>query len=327
MTEENCRPVVSEAAAEKVPSNGLSSDTLPPTSPNDDARLSRPDSHWGRMQRVVLQVLLEHEETGQIPTNGRFVFYELEQMGKVRKSGPGELRRGGADDPREQDVIDALIYLRDHEVVPWDWIEDETRQAYTFRLASTVLDFVKDSIWYARINPWPGQPPLLLVESRSLGGVLYDLCADYLVSIAATNGQVGGFLRTDVAPLLQGNNREVLYLGDWDPQGHDIEANTRRVLEQATRREIKWTRIAITQEQIRERGLTSIWKQDKRFKPAKWYEAWETEALGQAEIVRLVRDELDRLLLPLQLEAVLERERVQREQIAAILDNLAAGDT
>jgi hypothetical protein len=117
----------------------------------------------------------------------------------------------------------------------------------------------------------------------------------------------------------------VLYLGDWDPQGHDIEANTRRVLEKVAGRRIEWTRIAITQEQIAERGLASAWKKDERFKPAKWYEAWETEALGQGEIVRLVRDELDRLLAPVRLSDVLEKERVQRERVAAMLARLNGG--
>ena len=68
--------------------------------------------------------------------------------------------------------------------------------------------------------------------------------------------------------------------------------------------------------------MTSVWKEDKRFKPTKWYEAWETEALGQSTIVQLVRDELDRLLLPAHLSDVLEKERVQRERIAEILDRV-----
>jgi hypothetical protein len=126
------------------------------------------------------------------------------------------------------------------------------------------------------------------------------------------------------APLLRRNNREVLYLGDWDPQGHDIEANTRRVLENKTGRRIDWTRIAITQEQIAERGLTSMWKKDERFKPAKWYEAWEAEALGQSTIVQLVRDELDWLLSPVQLSDVLENEQAQREQVSELLGELSA---
>ena len=73
------------------------------------------------------------------------------------------------------------------------------------------------------------------------------------------------FLHTDVAPILQRNDRLVLYFGDFDLQGHQIEANTRRVLEHKARRRIDWNRIAITEEQIAQRGLTPILKKNHRF--------------------------------------------------------------
>jgi hypothetical protein len=281
--------------------------------------LSRPDSGKGRMQRLVLQLLLDHEAAGEIPTNGRFVFYELEGQGHVRKSNKGEPRRGGNGDPREQEVTDALIWLRDKGIVPWDWIVDETRHLYEWQHAPTVAEYVREAVDQARINPWPDEPPLLLVESRSLGGVLRTMTAEYLVSIAATNGQVGGFLHNEVAPALYGNDRPVLYLGDEDRQGHQIEDNTRRVLERETLRPIDWQRLAITTEQIAERGLTPVWKVDNRYNDKTPREAWECEALGQGTIQRLVRNALDQLL-PEPLADVLEREDQERERLAAILD-------
>ena len=66
-------------------------------------------------------------------------------------------------------------------------------------------------------------------------------------------------------PILQRNDCVVLYLGYFDLQGHQIEANTRRVLEHKVRRRIDWNRIAITEEQIAQRGLTPILKKDHRF--------------------------------------------------------------
>jgi len=155
-------------------------------------------------------------------------------------------------------------------------------------------------------------PPLLLVESRSLGGVLHEICALRLVDIAATNGQCGGFLHTDVVPALAGNRRPVLYLGDHDHQGGQIEENTRHVLERETGREIEWRRLALTREQIDENALEPVLKKDERYKPAKECEAWEVEALGQQGVEQLVRDELG-ALLPKPLEDVLEREQLERE--------------
>jgi hypothetical protein len=287
----------------------------------DDPRLSRPNTGAGRMQRLVLEVLLEHEAAGELPTSGRFVFYELEGRGLVRKSSRGESRRGTARDPREQEVTDALIFLRDKGVIPWGWLVDETRTLYEWEHAPTVAEYVERSVERARLNPWDGEPPLLLVESRSLGGVLRAMTSEYLCSIAATNGQVGGFLHTEVAPTLRGNDRVILYLGDWDLQGHQIEANSRSVLERAAGRRIDWSRVAITENQIRDRGLTPVWKADNRYHPARQFEAWEAEALGQGTIVQLVRNALDDLL-PEPLEDVQEREEAQRERVAELLDGL-----
>jgi hypothetical protein len=288
--------------------------------------LSRPGTLARRMQDAVLGVLSEHEANGEIPTSGRFVFYELEGRGIVRKSQRGESRRGCADDPREQEITDALGYLRDRDLIPWPWIVDETRQLYEWNHAPFVADYVTDAVDRARINPWGGEPPLLLVESRSLAGVLRPMASDYLVPIAATNGQARGFLHTEIAPIMRDNDREALYLGDWDHQGHQIEDNTRRVLEREAGREIHWTRVAITPEQIAERDLTPIVKRDNRYSPALVHEAWETEALGQSTIVRLVREALDRLL-PEPLADVQEREHAQREQLRRVLAEIAAGPT
>ena len=69
-------------------------------------------------------------------------------------------------------------------------------------------------------------------------------CRDYRCRIASTNGQVGGFLHTKVAPLLSEGDR-VGYLGDLDLAGGDIEANTRRVLEELVG-ELDWQRLALT---------------------------------------------------------------------------------
>ena len=61
-------------------------------------RVSPHRSKKGRIQRAVLGLLLTKNRNGEIPTNGRFVFYELKQQGQVRKSavsGGGPAARAG----------------------------------------------------------------------------------------------------------------------------------------------------------------------------------------------------------------------------------------
>ena len=47
-----------------------------------------------------------------------------------------------------------------------------------------------------RVDPWRGEPPMIITESRSLAGGLRDLASEYLTPIASTNGQAGGFSST-----------------------------------------------------------------------------------------------------------------------------------
>jgi hypothetical protein len=133
---------------------------------------------------------------------------------------------------------------------------------------------------------------------------LYDergVAQQYLCAVAATNGQVGGFLHTNLLPLLDGGDRAVLYVGDLDHQGAQIERNTRRVLESEVGH-LGWTRVALLPEHAA--GLPTRTKVDRRHKPSRFHDAVEVEALGQSTVVGLVRAALD-ALLPEPLDRVL----------------------
>jgi hypothetical protein len=148
-----------------------------------------------------------------------------------------------------------------------------------------------------------------------LAGVLRALTREYAATVAPTNGQCGGFLHTDIAPNLRHGMR-VLYLGDYDLAGGDIEANTRRVLERY--HNLSWERLALTRDQVQEHELPIVVKTDRRFKNGGAHEAVETEALSQRLIVQIVRDRLDELL-PEPLSHFLAREEVERERLRVLL--------
>jgi hypothetical protein len=135
---------------------------------------------------------------------------------------------------------------------------------------------------------------LILTEAKSNVEVLRATASEYLCPIAGLKGQSAGFLRTRLAPLLKENQRAVLYLGDYDRSGFDIERNTLKVLQDEAEREIEWTRIGLTETQIEAKGIDPILKFDGRDK--KWAKAWECEALGQSGILQLVKKTLQRCL-------------------------------
>lgn len=287
-----------------------------------EAEFSAVGTKAGDLQRACYKLLLQHEADGDIPTNGRFIFYELEQIGAVPKRyAPGTKRTPA------QDVSDALMRLRGNGLVPWDYIVDESREVLNPGFAANVLGALQRSAHYARIDAWDGElPPLVICESRAVKGVLTSLMYEYLAPIAATGGQCGGFLVTDIVPLLEDNDREVLYIGDHEIRGpaDQIEDNTRRYLERHAGRPIQWTRIALTQAQVdadpRLSGLV-IDKLDNRYRPAKAYQAVECEAIGQRALVTLVRAHLD-ARLPEPLAVVRAREAAQQAWAVGALGKL-----
>lgn len=269
----------------------------------------RPSSKIGGLRTELMYLLDGHRRDGALPTSVRFLFYELVARSIISKEG----------ERPDKIVSAALTDLRERGLVPWGDIVDETRQVEDFSGAATVAKDLVNYLDAACIDPWQAKIPFIVTESRSLGGVLRGLVRDYRGRIAATNGQVGGFLHTDVAPRLKPGDR-VGYLGDLDLAGGDIEANTRSVLEEIIGGRLNWTRLALTKKQVERYDLPTIIKTDKRFKDGGGrHEAVETEALSQTLIVDIVRRWLDRLL-PGSLDTVLVREQRQRTRLRLLIE-------
>jgi hypothetical protein len=262
------------------------------------------------LREAVHRLLIEHQDAGEVPTSNRFLFYELVQAGVLDKGKTRSQGRGA-----DQDLSDASKWLRDEGLVPWAWIVDETRSLTEWAYADTVAEYVVASVDDARIDCWAGElAPLIVCESRTFGGVLRrTLAGAYLCPITATNGQVGGFLHTNVVPVLRGNDRPVLYVGDLDLAGGMIEANTQDVLVRASG-DRDWQRVALTPEQVEANNLPVIVKEDRRFKLPRRHEAVEVEALGQGAVTALIRAALDEML-PVPLVVVQAREAEQRRQV------------
>ena len=54
--------------------------------PNSKPDYGRPDTKAARLRRVVHELLLAHEQRGELPTSNRFLFYELIQSRVLDKS-------------------------------------------------------------------------------------------------------------------------------------------------------------------------------------------------------------------------------------------------
>jgi hypothetical protein len=289
----------------------------------DDEGLSAPHTAKGKLQRLVLRWLRAKHKAKEIPTSIRFVFYELEQQEHVSKRATNQ---DGTPSKRKpgQNLTDAITDVRNAGLVPWDWLVDDSRSVSAWHCAPTVHDYQLDTVDRARIDPWQGgRRPVLITESRTIGGVLErSIGSRYLVAIAPCGGHCHGFLVNEVAPLLEDPDTLVGYLGDNDLCGNQIENRTRATLEKHLGRELDWERVALTDAQVgrlRAKGVEPIEKTDRRHKDGRPHLAYECEALGQAQVVALVRRWPDRLL-PEPLADVLEHEARQQEEMREYLE-------
>jgi hypothetical protein len=273
------------------------------------------------MRELLLDLMQEHERDGALPTSVRFLFYELVQSGQIPMKAKGRADRL---------VSEALMDLRESGQIAWENIVDETRnlEDYTghsdLKVAATL--YIERAI---ELDPWRGNAPLIITESRSLCGALRPVVQEFRCMIAPTNGQCGGFLRTDIGPVLEPRST-VLYLGDWDVAGEHIEENTRRVLKkivgsghpfelEPAEGWLNWERLALTEEQVEQYDLPTITKRDNRYADGREHEAVETEALRQSVLMDILRARLTELL-PEPLDRVQARERRERKRLVALLE-------
>lgn len=236
-------------------------------------------------KEALLGLIAEHARRGELPTSGRFLYYELKQLDLIRS----EARRP------DNAINEALTELRDDGLVDWEAITDETRSVTAWSTHPSVLDGVLAGLDGIALDPWDADAPVIITESRSLAGVLRaTVAARYRVPITALNGQAGaGHLHNEVAPLLRVDEPDVLYLGDHNRAGGDIEANVERRLVAMLGRDVGWKRVAITAEQAG--SLPPKMAVDRRLKHQAPEPSFECEALGQGEVVRLVVAALDEL--------------------------------
>ena len=127
--------------------------------------MTAPQSKIAALRDLVVALVQEHERAGTIPTNARFLFYELVQRGQISKERTGARRS-------DQNLHDALTDVREDGRVPWSYIVDETRSFENYSGYPSFLDGVLAQLPFINLDCWRGDIPVILTESRSLAGVL-----------------------------------------------------------------------------------------------------------------------------------------------------------
>ena len=186
------------------------------------------------------------------PVSVRHIFYRMVTQDLVEKS-----------DLAYQRVQKVSVDMRRAGALPYGWIEDSSRRAYWNTGYAGVGSFAEVAASIYRRDYWDSTDTLVEVwcESRSLAGVLGQVCREYVVPLFPAGGFSSLTFLHEAAKHIQESGRAnavILYVGDYDQAGvlidKSIEKDLRGFLEDWPG-ELSFERLAVNEKQIDRMGL------------------------------------------------------------------------
>ena len=187
------------------------------------------------------------------PVSIRHIFYRMVTQDLVEKIDRGY-----------QQLQKATVDMRVNGALPYGWIEDSSRHAYWNRGYSEVGDYAEVAARLYRRDYWSSTDTLVEVwcESRSLAGVLVQVCNEYVVPLFPSSGFSSLSFTYQAAQHIIESGREhavILYVGDYDQAGvlidKSIEKDLRGFLDEEWDGELTFHRLAVNNDQIDAMGL------------------------------------------------------------------------
>jgi hypothetical protein len=228
-------------------------------------------------------------------------------------------------------VSTQLRDAREHGVIPWGWIVDETREAKYETAWENATAYLETMKYLYRRDRWTDQPDRIEVwsEKATISGTLAPILREYGVTFRVMHGYGSATALHDVAEQSVEGSKPwtVLYVGDWDPSGlHMSEVDLPGRVERYGG-DVEIVRVALTDVHVTTLDLPSFQAEDKRRDPRfQWYvqryghRCWELDALNPVtlrdEVEAAIRGRLD--LGTWEHAAV--AEKAERESIRTILD-------
>ena len=186
------------------------------------------------------------------PVSIRHIFYRMVTQNLVEKSDRGY-----------QQLQKMTVDMRRALALPYSWIEDSSRRAYMNTGYAGVGNFAEVAASIYRRDYWEGTDTLVEVwcESRSLAGVLGQVCREYVVPLYPSGGFSSLSFLYQAAEHIQESERAnavILYVGDYDQAGvlidRSIEKDLRGFLGDWPG-ELTFHRLAVNDDQIDSMGL------------------------------------------------------------------------
>ena len=246
------------------------------------------------------------------PVSVRHIFYRMVTQNLVEKSDRGyqQLQKGTVD-------------MRDAGALPYSWIEDSSRRAYMNTGYAGVGSFAEVAASIYRRDYWESTDTLVEVwcESRSLAGVLGQVCREYVVPLFPSGGFASlSFLYQAAAHIQEAGraNAVILYVGDYDQAGvlidKAIESRLRDFLA-AWGGELTFRRLAVNDDQIDRMGLPTRPPKASDTRSPEVTRAVEAEAIPAPAMREIVASALQGLIPERVLTVSREVEKQERNDI------------
>jgi hypothetical protein len=251
------------------------------------------------------------------PITGRGVGYKLFVKGLIDAMARSEMAK----------VYRNLLTAREQDVIPWEWIVDETRSIERVPTWDNPEDYARTVATSYRRDFSNQQPRRVQVwsEKGTVRGVLRPVLDRYAVGFNPVHGFNSATSTYDVSQDDDGRPLIILYVGDFDPSGMFMsEVDLPKRFARYGGDHIKIKRIALTHRQVR--GLPSFPATDKKKDPRyKWFVAncgkrcWELDAMDPNDLRNCVEREIKKLIEPVAWERCEVVNKAEQESLRSIL--------
>jgi hypothetical protein len=175
------------------------------------ARKNRGERGLGRTTMEIIDAATEILRV-QNPMTVRGVCYQLFN----RKLIPEMSRKNTSK------VSRVLVSARERDLVPWEWIVDETRPIERAAQWGDIEEYSRDVVRSYRKDYWASSPYKLFIvsEKSTIGGVLRPITDNFGVSFLSVHGFNSATKVYELAQESLDNQAMILlYVGDYDPSG------------------------------------------------------------------------------------------------------------
>jgi hypothetical protein len=119
-----------------------------------------------------------------------------------------------------------LVWARENDLIPWEWIVDETREAERIASWDNPEEIISAAVKQYRKNYWQMQDCRVEVwsEKGTLRGTLAPVLNEYGITFRVMHGYGSATAIREAAQETFASDKPVtvFYVGDWDPSGLHI---------------------------------------------------------------------------------------------------------